>query len=58
MSFCPFLSQSSTIDSGFEKLYPCIQSCELYTNKGCSLKVLAIAQNKLSNITNQENDKS
>lgn len=59
MSFCPFMSERSKLENGLSNLYPCVKTCELYTSKGCALKVLAIAQHNLSqNSTNNPNDKS
>lgn len=57
MSFCPFMSKPNGIDSTMDKLYPCINSCELHTDKGCSLKLLAKVQTQIANTLN-ENDKS
>ena len=58
MSFCPFMSERD-VSKNTHNLHPCIQTCELHTNKGCALKVLAIAQHNLSQgITNNQNDKS
>lgn len=40
MSFCPFMSNpKNALDN--DSLYPCVQTCELYTGEECSFKLLA-----------------
>lgn len=57
MAFCPFMSKPDGINSNMDKLYPCINSCELYTGKECSLKLLAKTQTQIANSL-YKNDKS
>lgn len=58
MSFCPFMSKPGNINASTDKLYPCINTCELHTGKQCSLKLLAIAQTNIANSLNEQTRKS
>lgn len=56
MSFCPFMSKPDNANIDFNKMVPCIQSCELYTGKQCSLKLLAKSQYDISKHFSEMND--
>lgn len=58
MSFCPFMSKPDGINSNMDKMYPCISSCELYTGKQCSLKLLAKSQFDISKYLTDRNNKN
>ena len=58
MSFCPLMSKPNGINSDMSLMYPCITTCELYTGKQCSLKLLAKSQLELSKHLADQNKKS
>lgn len=50
---CPFMSNLSNA-ADMDALCGCINSCALYTNQGCSLRLLAQAQVEIAK--NSKND--
>lgn len=52
MAFCPFMSNPDGLNNSIEKLYPCINTCALYTGSECSFKLLAKSQYQIAKKTN------
>lgn len=57
MSFCPFMSNPKDI-TDTNSLFPCINSCELYTGKECSFKTIAKSQYTIAKKTTEKDDNS
>lgn len=56
MSYYPFMSKPDNANIDFDKMIPFINSCELYTGKQCSLKLLAKSQYDISKHFSEKND--
>jgi len=56
MGICPFMSNPKN-SMDMDALYPCINSCALYTGSECSLKLMAKSQYEIAK-NSTKNDKS